>query len=169
MRKLFNFLKNEKKYLVVNGGIIYCIAVYPDHKTVNPTPIQISVEGSDVQFSNVPVLFNLMDCVILVIFAFILGITTMYLVLAEARTDRKIEEKGMEEQKRWEHTMKTLKDDEKTTYETIFLEDGLMYQSDLVKETGFSHAKVTRCLDALENRGLLERRRKGMGNIVLLR
>ena len=42
-------------------------------------------------------------------------------------------------------------------------------QSELVERTGFLDAKVTRCLDALENRGLVERRRKGMGNIVLLR
>jgi uncharacterized membrane protein len=44
-----------------------------------------------------------------------------------------------------------------------------MYQSDLVGKTGFPKAKVTRCLDALENKKLVERKRKGMGNLVLLK
>ncbi|RLE76927.1 MAG: transcriptional regulator, partial [Thermoprotei archaeon] len=35
--------------------------------------------------------------------------------------------------------------------------------------TGFSKAKVSRILDKLEAMGLVERKRRGMSNIVLLR
>ncbi|MCD6411533.1 MAG: MarR family transcriptional regulator [Thermoplasmata archaeon] len=38
-----------------------------------------------------------------------------------------------------------------------------------MKKTGISKASVSRALDLLESKGLVERRRRGMGNIVLLK
>ena len=97
-----------------------------------------------------------------------LGISGMYLLFFDS-VSKSSESKDIGEKKEWKHTMKTLKGDEKIIYELIFAEDGILYQSELVTKTNFPKAKVTRCLDALENRGLLERKRKGMGNIVLLK
>ena len=44
-----------------------------------------------------------------------------------------------------------------------------MYQSSLMKETGFSKVKTTRVLDRLETKKILERKRRGMTNLVVLR
>ncbi len=46
---------------------------------------------------------------------------------------------------------------------------GPMFQADLIEKTGTGKAKMTRILDRLENRGYLERKRRGMTNIVVLK
>jgi len=46
--------------------------------------------------------------------------------------------------------------------------DGTMFQSDLVEKSGFDKVKVSRILDRLEARQLIERKRRGMNNIVVL-
>jgi len=51
----------------------------------------------------------------------------------------------------------------------ILREDGSVYQSDIVKETKQSKVKVTRVLDRLEGKGLIERKRRGMTNVVVLK
>ena len=45
--------------------------------------------------------------------------------------------------------------------------NGSVYQSDIMKKTGFSKVKVSRVLDKLEQKGLLERKRRGMTNLVV--
>jgi uncharacterized membrane protein len=42
-------------------------------------------------------------------------------------------------------------------------------QSDIVNNTSLTKVKVTRLLDKLEGKGLVERRRRGMGNLVVLK
>ena len=58
---------------------------------------------------------------------------------------------------------------EKEIYHIIKNNDGSMYQSDLIKETGFSKVKITRILDKLEQKGIVEKKRRGMTNIVVLK
>ena len=45
--------------------------------------------------------------------------------------------------------------------------NGSVYQSDIMKKTGFSKVKVSRLLDKLEQKGLTERKRRGMTNLVV--
>ncbi|MFH1400280.1 MAG: MarR family transcriptional regulator [Nanoarchaeota archaeon] len=47
--------------------------------------------------------------------------------------------------------------------------EGSMYQSDLIKETGMSKVKTTRLLDKMESKGIIERKRRGMTNIIVLK
>ena len=65
--------------------------------------------------------------------------------------------------------IKTLKDDEKQVFEKLIEEEGTIFQSELVEKTKFSKVKITRILDKLEGRGLVERKRRGMTNIVILK
>jgi len=59
--------------------------------------------------------------------------------------------------------------DERRVCEALMGRDGAMYQSDLLKETGFSKVKLTRVLDRLTAKGLVERHRRGMTNLVVLK
>lgn len=136
-------------------------------KLLNPVSIQIFVEGKETAITQIPGLFTFMDVIIISVSAIILGISGMYLLVIDSAPPAS--SKSGREKREWEHEMKTLKGDEKIIYELIFAEDGIIYQSELVNKTNFPKAKVTRCLDALENKGLVERKRKGMGNIVLLK
>jgi hypothetical protein len=47
--------------------------------------------------------------------------------------------------------------------------DGVMLQSDIVEKSGMQKVKVSRVLDKMEARGIIERRRRGMSNVVMLR
>jgi uncharacterized membrane protein len=54
-------------------------------------------------------------------------------------------------------------------YALLMENDGIMAQSDIVAKTGISKVSVTRALDTLEGKDLVERKRRGMGNIIYLR
>ncbi|MFA4820027.1 MAG: MarR family transcriptional regulator [Candidatus Aenigmatarchaeota archaeon] len=64
---------------------------------------------------------------------------------------------------------KKLKGDEKSVYEIIAGGGGALFQSEVVEKSGFGKVKVTRILDKLEAKGLIERRRRGMTNMILLK
>lgn len=66
-------------------------------------------------------------------------------------------------------SLKSLQDDEKKVYDLIVAADGFIFQNDLMKKTGYSKVKISRILDKLEIRGIVERRRRGMANIVVLK
>lgn len=68
----------------------------------------------------------------------------------------------------WEETAKRLADNEADIYETVLEADGVLPQNDIVEQTDLSKATVSRTLDSLEVKNLVERKRRGMGNIVLL-
>ncbi len=69
----------------------------------------------------------------------------------------------------YQEVMGNLNDDEKGVLEKIIESGGTMFQRDLVREANFTKAKVTRILDKLEGKGIIERRRSGMSNIVILK
>jgi uncharacterized membrane protein len=61
-------------------------------------------------------------------------------------------------------------DEEKKIYELLHSKNGSMYQSEIVQLSGWSKVKVTRMLDHLEHdKKILERKRRGMANIVVLK
>lgn len=62
----------------------------------------------------------------------------------------------------------TLKGDEKRVY-GMLVGSGAMFQSDIVDKTGLNKVKISRILDRLEGMGLIERRRRGMANMVVAR
>ncbi len=62
-----------------------------------------------------------------------------------------------------------LDEEEKGVYELLKKNEGSMYQSDIIKETNFSKVKVTRILDKLEAKKVIDRKRRGMTNIIILK
>ena len=66
-------------------------------------------------------------------------------------------------------TYSKLDEEEKKILELLQKNEGSQYQSDLIKETGFSKVKMTRILDKFESKGYIDRKRRGMTNIVFLK
>ncbi len=62
-----------------------------------------------------------------------------------------------------------LNENEKLVLDKLFKSNGSIFQSNLVKKTGFTKVRITRILDKLENKGIIERRRHGMTNKVILK
>ncbi len=65
--------------------------------------------------------------------------------------------------------LKSLTRDERKIFEIINNSGGAVFQSELIEKTGFSKAKVSRILDKLEVKNLVERRRRGMTNMVVIK
>ena len=60
--------------------------------------------------------------------------------------------------------------DEKKVYDLLKTkEGGTAYQTALVQETGYSKVKITRILDKIETKNIIERKRRGMTNLVVLK
>ena len=82
---------------------------------------------------------------------------------------RKIKDQVLESKK--EEKMKNLKlltQEEKIIYKKL-MDEGSMFQADLVDKSGFGKVKVSRILNSLEAKQLIERKRRGMNNIVVIR
>ena len=62
-----------------------------------------------------------------------------------------------------------LEEEEKQVYDVLKEKGGSLFQGDMIKETGFSKVKITRILDRLEQKNVVERKRRGMSNLVVLR
>jgi uncharacterized membrane protein len=138
-------------------------------KLLSPTPIQIYVGENGTSVTQIPGFFTTTDVGILVVTAIVLGISGAYLLLPGS-AEKPDEKPALETRKeRWEKISKTLKDDERKIYKVILDSDGLVNQSELAEKTGLSKSNVSRSLDLLESKGLVERKRRGMGNIVLLK
>ena len=61
-----------------------------------------------------------------------------------------------------------LKPEEKQVLKLI-QENKTIFQADLIEKTQLGKAKITRIIDRLEGSGIVERKRRGMTNIVVLK
>jgi len=68
-----------------------------------------------------------------------------------------------------EYDLTGLDDEEKRAFQMVKDKEEGIYQSEIVESLGLSKVKVTRILDKLEQKKLIERKRRGMTNIVVLR
>ena len=138
-------------------------------KLLNPTPIQIVIEGQSASITKLPGFFTIGDVIVIVIASIILGISGTYLLFFDL-AEKSVGELVLKERERkWREIAKTLKEDERKVYQAIIEAGGIIEQSKLPEKTGLSKASVSRALDLLESKGFVERRRRGMGNVVLLK
>ena len=70
---------------------------------------------------------------------------------------------------RIEEELSRLQGEEKQVIDLVVKSQGTIFQSELVDKTGLSKVKVTRILDKLEGKGLIERKRRGMTNVVIIK
>jgi len=150
--------------IFVASIVVLCI------KLLNPTPVQVFVENETTLVNQIPGLFTYTDTLIMIIAVCLLNVSGMYLLFFDSGPQSPSAGIVMleERKKHWESVAKTLKEDEQKIY-TAIIDEGVIAQSELVEKTGLSKSNVSRALYVLESRGLIERKRLGMGNIVLLK
>jgi uncharacterized membrane protein len=163
-----NFKKIHGKTVFV-AALFIISAVILGVRLLNPTPIQIYVGENNTVVTQIPGFFTTADVIVLVVASIVLGVTGAYLLIpTPVEKPAEISVLG-ERKERWGKISKTLKDDERKIYEVILDSDGLINQSEIAEKTGLSKSNVSRSLDLLESKGLVERKRRGMGNIVQLK
>lgn len=94
-----------------------------------------------------------------------IGIFGVFLTLGSKR----VEGIGSQQKSEFKQKVESLHGEEEKVYQIIADADGSIFQSDLVAKAGFSKVKVSRILDRLEIKGIVERRRRGMSNLVVLK
>lgn len=98
---------------------------------------------------------------------FVIG---LFLILSKEETKIITKTKKIHiEEKRKPIDYSKLNKEEKTIVKAVEEAQGTIFQSDLVDKTGFSKVKVSRILDRLEGRQIIERKRRGMTNVVVLK
>ncbi len=101
------------------------------------------------------------------LFGFVLdgfiGIFGVYVFLSKETTGMTAEMKN-----RAKDMAKSLQGEEKDVF-MLVANSGAIFQSEIVEKTKLQKVKVTRILDKLESKGLIERKRRGMTNIVMLK
>jgi len=105
--------------------------------------------------------------------AFLVLIIGLFLVFSkenERIVVKKIRPFGKLEMKKFDKkSLEKLESEEKKIMNLILENKGSIFQSEIVAKTGLNKVKTTRILDSLEARGFVERRRRGMTNIVMLK
>lgn len=137
-------------------------------KLMNPTEVHIFLEGEETVLSRVMRNYTLFDVILLIASALLAGISGTYLLLFDRGTPLG-EMVFSNRRTEYERVLPTLKDDEQKVFRAVLDSEGIIAQSDLSKLTGVPKSNVSRALDILESRGYVERRRRGMGNIVILK
>jgi predicted transcriptional regulator len=66
-------------------------------------------------------------------------------------------------------SLENLDKDEKEIMNLLLENKGNMLQSDIIQKTNLNKVKMTRILDGLESQGIIERKRRGMTNIVVMK
>lgn len=64
---------------------------------------------------------------------------------------------------------KGLGNEEAKVFDLVTRANGLLFQNELVEKAQLSKVRITRVLDKLESKGLVERKRRGMTNVVVLK
>jgi len=127
-------------------------------------PIQIVLESGQEVTSEESNYFAITEVLLLIISAFIIGASTIYLYY-NSEVELKIKRIPDEHA----HILPLLKEDEKKVFLVLKNSNGEMLQNAIVAKTQLSKVKVTRVLARLEKKDLIMRRRHGLTNKILLK
>lgn len=154
------------KILAIFGLIASTFAVFV--KVLTPTNVQFIIDGSVIELSNIPEIYGSSDIILVGISCFVLGSSLVYLWLIDRNEPVPT---GASELKRcWDELLEKISNpDEKRIVSLIIEEGGTIFQSQLVDRSGYSKSKVSLILDRLEAKKILERKRRGMSNAIILK
>jgi Mg2+/Co2+ transporter CorB len=107
--------------------------------------------------------FNTYLSISIVIIVILAGFAFIFFFRDNQKQTKKIDESE------YRTVMANLKEDERIVLKTIIANSGNIFQSDLVEKTNYPKVKITRILDHLESKDIIERKRRGMTNFVVLK
>jgi uncharacterized membrane protein len=117
---------------------------------------------------------------VIMVLIFLIGVYLVFFgreekIITKIRTVKLKEKKGIAVKKQEDYdekikkAMSTLTKEEKAVVESVMEKQGAIFQSEIAEKTGYTKVKVTRILDRLEGQGIIERRRRGMTNMVIFK
>ncbi len=191
-------MKVEGKTTLVMALFVGAVFMLLASKFMLPTTIQVIIEGQSTYVKEVPSVYTAIDCVIIAIFSFMLGISAFYLFITysvmpeKARAEHKVEQKeagsesALQVQGADTQVPETSKssagvapEDDRAGLLKILkgnekrviealIEYGEMNQADLSARTGIPKSTLSRILHDFEDRSLIFRYDYGMSKMVKL-
>ena len=154
------------KIIAIFGLIASTFAVFVEIMT--PATVQFIIDESVIEFTNSPQIFNSFDMTVIGISGFVMGSSLVYLWLVDK--NQPVSTGTSELRKHWDKLLEKLANpDEQKIVSLIIEEGGTIFQSQLVDRSGYSKSKVSLILDRLEAKKILERKRRGMSNAIVLK
>ena len=136
-------------------------------KLLQPVSIQLIIDGSRIELTQQPAFYALSDVVIVVASAFTAGVCAVCLALGVGEASEGVSALNVKVD--LSRALDGVEDEaEKAVLSLLVESDGSAFQSDLVERSGFSKGKVSLILDRLEARGIIQRKRSGMTNLVTI-
>lgn len=149
----------EKKPALATVVLIISVVILAV-KLLAPRTIQIFMEEGQVISIEGGGYFTFADALLLAVSAWAGGMAALYLLYRERKGEK---------EKIIPLVLKMLDGDEKKIYRQIVDAGGEILQKNLVLESEFDKAKVTRLLNKLEEKGLILRMKHGMTNRIVLK
>jgi uncharacterized membrane protein len=164
----------ERNASLALAGVLLALSIFITAlKLIQPASLSIYISGSNgtKTLTSVPGLYTYTDILTVSLSMLLAGVSVSYLVFSTKEThEQPIGQTLLDERRSgWEALSKTLKEDEARIYQAILDQGGVMNQGDIGGKVGLSKTTVSRTLELLESRGLVEKRRRGMGNVILLK
>ena len=154
------------KILAIFGLVASTFAIFV--KLMTPTNVQFIIDGSVIEFSNIPEIYGSSDMILVSVSSFVMGSSLAYLWMVDKKEPVRVESSSL--QRNWDALLERLSNpDEQKIVSLIINEGGTIFQSQLVDKSGYSKSKVSLILDRLEAKKILERKRHGMSNAIVLK
>jgi DNA-binding transcriptional ArsR family regulator len=142
-------------------------------KLVQPASLSVYIYSANgtKSVTSIPGVYTYTDLVTASVSMLLAGVSASYLLFSARETPERPVGQALLDERRtgWEALSKTLKEDEAKVYQAILDGGGVMNQGDIGEKAGLSKTTISRTLELLESRGLVEKRRRGMGNVILLK
>ena len=162
----------ETRSILISAIVLIISVLLLIDRLLAQGPVQLILENGKAVPVEGASYFSLNEVLLLIIAAWLGGMSFLYIIISskekETPQSEQIETVIPENKSAAMVAADILDGDEKTIFQKIVDNDGLL-QRELILNTDFSEPKVSRLLDKLERRGLIIRKRDGMGNRVMLK
>ena len=153
-------MKNRQAgYLIIGISTLIGFIIYTFNKALTDMVAKSCSDGASCPMWGT---LNAQNNICLGVMTFVVFIGLFFVFFSETKTTSPTI-------KDYSKIKKDLSGDEKKILECVLNAEGTMFQSELVEKSNFTKVKVTRLLDKLEGKGIIERKRRGMTNVVILR
>ncbi|MFA4957148.1 MAG: hypothetical protein WC556_09290 [Candidatus Methanoperedens sp.] len=162
----------ENRGILISAIVLIISVLLLIDRLLAQGPVQLILENGKAVPVEGASYFSLNEVLLFIIAAWLGGMSFLYIILSSKETETprsdQIETVIPENKSAAMVAADILDGDEKIIFQKIVDNDGLL-QRELILNTDFSEPKVSRLLDKLERRGLIIRKRDGMGNRVMLK
>ena len=132
-------------------------------KMASPLNIQIIIVYGEreVHVKEIPRVYTFSDMLIITVSSIVMSLSAASLILPSIlRSETRVGRLS---------ALRSLSKSEKKVYDFLLSKGGVAFQSEIVEALNLSRSAVSIILDKLEAKGLVERRRRGMSNIVIVK